>query len=184
MKKLIFITGAARSGKSGFAVELAKGITDKVVFLATCKPGDAEMKRRVKQHKLRRPGSWKTVEEDGDIVGALKKIGGDHKVVIIDCLTLFLSNLLLEGRRDREINSRIKEIGKVVSKAPYTTIVVSNEVGSGIVPENKLARRFRDLTGIANQTIAGYADTVYFMVSGIAMKMKEDGYGKVKGNSK
>ena len=184
MKKIIFITGAARSGKSKLAVDLARGISDKVVFLATCKPEDTEMKERVRLHKKNRPCSWKTIEEDGNIASVLQKINSNYKVVIIDCLTLFISNLLLEGRKDKEIDNKIKKIGKIITKAPYTTIIVSNEVGSGIVPENKIARRFRDIAGIANQTIAKYADTVYFVVSGIALQMKGDGYGKVKRNSK
>jgi adenosylcobinamide kinase/adenosylcobinamide-phosphate guanylyltransferase len=186
MGRIIFITGAVRSGKSQFAVELAgrlaKGTraagtpkgTGKVIFIATCVPEDGETKRRVKLHKRNRPFSWKTVEGEIDILKSLQKIKKDSKgVIIIDCLTLFISGLLLKGFKEREIKKKTKEIVEVISGMSPTTIVVSNEVGSGIVPENKLARQFRDLVGIANQMLSRGADEVYFMVAGIPIKIKD-----------
>lgn len=173
MKKLIFITGSARSGKSRFAVSLARGISDKVAFVATAKPLDSEMNLRIIQHKKERPKTWLTIEGDGDIINRLTEIEPEYKVVIIDCLTMFVSDLVLEGLKDAEINDKIKKLNEVLLNAPYATIIVSNEVGGGIVPGNRLARRFRDLAGIVNQTVAGYASIVYLMVSGIPVLIKE-----------
>ncbi len=184
MGRIIFITGAARSGKSQFAVGLAKKAAnapiplqtqtsrDKVVFIATCIPEDEEMKKRVKLHQKERPSSWKTIEGEIDILKALQNTKIDSKVVVIDCLTLFISGLLLKGFKEGEIKKKTEEIVKFISGASSTTIIVSNEVGSGIVPENKLARQFRDLVGVANQMMARGADEVYFMVSGIPVKIK------------
>jgi len=182
MGRIIFITGAARSGKSQLAVELAgrlargtgtpKG-TGKVIFIATCVPEDGETRRRVKLHKTNRPSSWKTIEGEIDILKSLQKIKKiSPAVIIIDCLTLFISGLLLKGFKEGEIKKKTKEVVKVIAGISPTTIVVSNEVGSGIVPENKLARQFRDLVGIANQTLSRGADEVYFMVAGIPVKIK------------
>lgn len=185
MRRIIFITGAARSGKSQFAVELTKGVaktlkgrstpkgTGKVMFIATCIPEDDEMRRRVKLHKRDRPSSWKTIEGETDILKVLQNAKKTFKVVIIDCLTLFISDLLSKGFKEGEIKKKTREIVKFISGTPYTTIIVSNEVGSGIVPENKVARQFRDLVGVANQMIAQCADEVYFMVSGIPIKIKK-----------
>lgn len=183
MGKIIFITGAVRSGKSQFAVELAGRLakdtkatpkaTGKVIFIATCVPEDGETKRRVKLHKRNRPFSWKTVEGEIDILKSLQKIRKTSQgVIIIDCLTLFISGLLLKGLKEGEIKKKTKEIVKIISGMSHTIIIVSNEVGSGIVPENKLARQFRDLVGIANQIMSRGADEVYFMVAGIPIKIK------------
>lgn len=190
MGKIIFITGAVRSGKSRFAVELAKKIANiltdisapmplqtqvsksEVLFIATCIPEDEEMKRRVKLHQKERPSSWKTIEGKIDILKALQNTKINSKVVVIDCLTLFISGLLLKRFTEEEIKKKTEEIVKFISGISSTTIIVSNEVGSGIVPENKLARQFRDLVGVANQIMARGADEAYFMVSGIPMKIK------------
>jgi len=186
MGKIIFITGAVRSGKSQFAVELAgrlakgteavgttKGGKGKVIFIATCIPEDGETRRRVKLHQRNRPSSWKTIEGEIDILKSLQKIKKTSQaVIIIDCLTLFISGLLLKGLKEGEIKKKTREIVKVISGMSPTTIIVSNEVGSGVVPENKLARQFRDLVGIANQTLSRGADEVYFMVAGIPIKIK------------
>lgn len=177
MGKLIFITGAARSGKSAFAVRMAKEISDgqkngKAVFLATCIPQDNEMKRRVALHKKNRPPSWKTIEAKPDILKELKGIKPIFRVVIIDCLTLFVSGLIMRGVKESRIKKKVEEITKIISQAFYAAIVVSNEVGAGVVPENKLAREFRDSAGTANQSIARRADEVYFVVSGIPVKIK------------
>ncbi len=172
MGKLIFITGGARSGKSNFAVELAGKRGGKVTFIATCAPRDAEMKARIKEHKKSRPRNWQTVEEETEVASVLKDVGNKCEVVIVDCLTLLLSNLLLADSNDRQIEKGVRQIASVSSKVGCTTIVVSNEVGSGIVPENQLGRRFRDIAGFANQVVARCADEVYLMVSGVPMKVK------------
>lgn len=173
MGKIIFVTGAARSGKSAFAVDAAKGISDKkVAFVATCRPQDAEMKARVAAHKKGRPYYWKTVECGDSLLEALKGVGRGCKVVIVDCLTLFVSGLLMKRLTEKEIADEVKAAADFLSKAPYTAIVVSNEVGSGIVPKNRLARSFRDLAGSANQAIAKKADEAYLVVSGIPVRIK------------
>lgn len=202
MRRVIFITGAARSGKSQLAVKLARGFAKaskgssapiplrtqagigKVIFIATCVPKDDEMRRRVKLHKRERPSSWRTVEGEMDILKVLRDTKKTFQVVIIDCLTLFISGLLLQGFKEREIEKKVREIVKFISGIPRTTIIVSNEVGSGIVPENKLARQFRDLVGVANQIITRCADEVYFMVSGIPIKIKGGENGKTEGDTK
>lgn len=164
---IIFITGGARSGKSQIAVRLASEMSEDVLFLATCIPKDEEMRQRVEEHKKNRPKDWKTQEEEKDILPILK--GCQSDVVIIDCLTLFLSNLLLAGD---DVEGAIKGVAEFLKEAPFTAIIISNEVGLGIVPENEIARRFRDISGWANQLMARYADEVYFMVSGIPIRIK------------
>ena len=172
MGKIIFILGGARSGKSTYAIELAKRLDKKVAFIATCMPLDGEMKKRIQLHKKKRPPHWQTFEETKDIASLTKKLDSRFNVVIIDCLTLFISNLLSEGLSDRAIEVRINKMLKALLFARHTSIIISNEVGLGIVPNNPLARRFRDLAGKINQMIAQKADEVFFMISGMPLKMK------------
>lgn len=173
MGKLIFLIGAARSGKSRLAVKMAEELGGRdVTFIATCVPRDDEMRRRVALHKKSRPSSWTTVEGKMGSLKELKKIKSPFKVVILDCLTLFVSGLLVRGLREGAIKRKVREAAEAMSKAPYTTIVVSNEVGAGVVPAEAIAREFRDLSGLANQIIAQYASEVYLVVSGIAVKIK------------
>jgi len=155
------------------AVEKAMAISDKnVAFVATCIPEDDEMKRRVSLHKKNRPSCWMTIEAAEDIAKELKAVKAKSEVVIIDCLTLFVSNLLMRGRSENQIKRKVLDTIEFIAKAAHTTIIVSNEVGSGIVPENKLARKFRDLAGIANQLIAEKSDEAYLVVAGIPVKIK------------
>jgi adenosylcobinamide kinase/adenosylcobinamide-phosphate guanylyltransferase len=172
MKKFIFILGGARSGKSRYAVELAKKLTKKVVFIATASPLDREMKKRIELHKISRPRHWRLLEEDKDVSSILSKLKGKYEVVLIDCLGLLISNLLASNFEDKEIERRMKKLINTILKINLTTILVSNEVGSGIVPGNLLARRFRDLLGLSNQMIAKKADEVIFMQSGIPIIIK------------
>jgi len=173
MGKIIFITGGARSGKSKFALKLAKKFGKNVVFLATGLPKDKEMAKRIKIHRKNRPGDWKTVVEEKNILKVIKEEIKESfcHLLIIDCLTLFISNLLLSDEGEKEILKQIRGIMKLLQKAKYVTIIVSNEVGSGIVPNNELTRRFRDLAGLANQLVAKEADEVYLVVSGIPMRL-------------
>lgn len=171
-KKLIVVTGGTKSGKSNFAVKIARGLGNRVVFLATCIPQDEEMKKRVALHQKSRPPHWETVEEGENVVSVLREVKNSCQVVIIDCLTLFISNLLVSGKTGREIRDEVEKTAKEALVAPYHVIIVTNEVGSGLVPENQLGRRFRDIAGEANQIVAGYAHEVYLMVSGIPLKIK------------
>lgn len=172
INKFIFVVGGARSGKSRFCVELAKDIGKNVLFIATCIPQDKEMRKRVSLHKRSRPRHWKVIEKNKDINPVLRKSKNKFGVIIIDCLGLFISNLLSEGLNEKAIQKEIKTIAQTLSKAKATAIVVSNEVGGGIVPENPLARQFRDLIGLSNQIMSRYADIVYVMQAGIPVKIK------------
>jgi len=172
MGKIIFILGGARSGKSTYALRLAKEGNNKVAFIATCTPCDKEMEERIDLHKKKRPSSWQTFEEPKDLGALVKKIKSDFNIIIIDCLTLLISNLLSEGLTDSDIESKISEVLDLLKPAKCTAVVVSNEVGLGIVPENQLARRFRDLAGRVNQVVAKEAIEVLFMASGIPVKIK------------
>jgi len=178
MGGIIFITGGARSGKSAYAVELAKGMSEAVTFIATCIPKDQEMKERIALHRKGRPSNWNTIEEEIDLPSVLlHSIPASCKIVIIDCITFLISNLLLNDRTDDSIKDVIEKIIDILLKAEYKTIIVSNEIGLGLVPSNRLGRRFRDIVGIVNQTIARHADQVYLMVSGIPIELKGGRYG-------
>lgn len=172
MRKFILILGGARSGKSKYAVGLAKRLAKRVIFIATAISPDEEMKERIKLHKASRPRQWKLIEEGKAISNILLKLKGKYKLVLVDCLGLLISNLLAEDLKDKEIEKRIKKFINIISKVKLNIILVSNEVGCGIVPGNLLARRFRDLLGLANQMIAKTADEVIFMQSGIPVMIK------------
>ena len=171
MGRIIFITGGVRSGKSKFAVELAKRLHKKVVFIATLKPGDKEMKERVRLHQASRPKDWLVIEEPLDLTNTLKKLP-QARLIIIDCLTLWISNLLALGLKEENILKRAEDLIKATKDIKSPIIFVSNEVGWGVVPTNKIARRFRDIVGKIHQEIAENSDEVYLMVSGIPIKIK------------
>jgi adenosylcobinamide kinase/adenosylcobinamide-phosphate guanylyltransferase len=174
MGKLILILGGARSGKSSFAVAQAKKLSSRqsgVVYVATASALDEEMKRRIERHKKRRPSSWKTIEERKDISKILAKLG-KASIVIVDCLTILISNLLLSGEREIATLKKIKQFFRTLKRRNLTTLIVSNEVGMGIVPENRLGRTFRDIAGQTNQIVAKLADEVYLLEAGIPVKIK------------
>lgn len=171
MAKITFILGGARSGKSAYALNLAQK-HKKVAFIATGQALDKEMRQRINLHKKARPSHWHTFEEDKKIASALKKIGNDFDCVIIDCLTLWVSNLILAKNTQSAIKEQARLLVKTLKNIKANSIVISNEVGLGIVPQNKLARSFRDIAGKVNQAVAKGADKVLFMVSGIPMKVK------------
>lgn len=172
MGKITFILGGARSGKSTHALELAKKHRN-VTFIATCQALDSEMKKRIKLHMESRPSHWQTLEEYNDISSALNRLETKANCVIIDCLTLFISNLMLSGSNQDNISNRASRLLAHLKTIKPDCIIVSNEVGLGIVPNNKLARDFRDIAGKVNQIFAKEADKVIFMVAGIPMLVKE-----------
>ena len=173
MGKIIFILGGARSGKSRFALGLArKSKKRKVAFVATAQISDGEMRRRILLHRLSRPGNFKTFEEAYNLSGLLKKNAATFDLIIIDCLTLFVSNLMLKRYGEKEILNEMRKVLEVLKRTQAKTIVVSNEVGLGIVPQTKLGRNFRDIAGKINQVVAQNADNVFFMVSGLPLKVK------------
>jgi len=174
MPELILVTGGARSGKSRFAVELASSLSPQVTFIATAAPFDDEMEERIALHQKSRPFLWETIEEQKDVALILSQINSPRRVVIVDCLTLLISNLLLEGKKEKEILGQVEKIADKGKKYNRATIVVSNEVGWGVVPPTKLGRKFRDIAGGANQIIASKANKVYLLVCGIPYKLKEE----------
>ncbi len=173
MGKITFILGGARSGKSRQAVKIANQKNKKIAFIATCQPLDEEMRQRIQIHKKNRPKNWKTFEEPYDIAGKIKKNCNKFDIVLIDCLTLWASNLLLAGSNESTIKKEIKKILSVLRKTKADSIIVSNEVGSSVVPVNILARNFRDIAGTINQIAAETADRVLFMIAGIPMEIKK-----------
>ena|SRR3989338_6974655 len=171
MGKITFILGGARSGKSAYALGLAKKYR-KVAFVATCQPLDKEMQERIRVHKEARPGHWRTFEEPKDIGALSGKIGNEFDCIIIDCLTLLVSNLILDGYKEEGVLKKINAMLAGLRKKKAKVIIVSNETGLGLVPANKLGRDFRDAAGKVNQAIAKEASEVFFNVSGIPMKIK------------
>jgi len=173
LKEVIFVIGGCRSGKSGHALETAEKLAgNKKIFIATCIPQDAEMKQRVERHQKERGRDWQTLEAPVDLPQAVAASSRQADVLLVDCLTLWISNLLLAIADDEIITERIFSLAQTLGSASCPVILVSNEVGTGIVPENQLARRFRDLVGTANQTLAEQADKVVWMVAGIPVQIK------------
>lgn len=178
--KLVFITGAARSGKSYFAEQMAAEAIGQVTYIATCVPGDQEMVERVNLHQARRPLVWQTVEEALDPARIIRELDEPGRIFLLDCLTLLVSNLLLlEGSENSEeqILKNIAELAQVGYESAAQVIVVSNEVGAGIVPGDPISRIYRDIIGRANQTMAAYADEVYITIAGIPVELKALGRG-------
>lgn len=172
MSKIIFILGGARSGKSTYALCLAKKYR-KTAFIATCQPLDKEMRERIRLHKEARPKHWKTFEEPLDVGPLLEKIGNEFDCIVIDCLTLLVSNLILGGYKEEGIFEKIKAMLASLKKKKARVIMVSNEVGLGLVPANKLGRDFRDAAGKVNQIIAKEANEVFFIISGMPLKLNK-----------
>lgn len=168
----IFITGGARSGKSSFAERIAAERRGKRAYLATAQALDAEMVARIEHHRRRRGDLWDTYEEPLAVAELIVKLSGRYEVVLLDCLTLWLSNIIARHADDGSIMLQVDEMSGAVRSFPGTLIVVSNEVGLGIVPDNPLARRFRDIAGFANQRLAAEADEAYFVAAGIPVKIK------------
>ncbi|MFA6357214.1 MAG: bifunctional adenosylcobinamide kinase/adenosylcobinamide-phosphate guanylyltransferase [Candidatus Omnitrophota bacterium] len=171
MNKITLILGGARSGKSTYALKLAKQYK-KVAFVATCQGKDKEMQERIRLHKEARPKNWETFEEPKDLAKLLAKINRNFDCIIIDCLTLLVSNLILSKNKERQVLKKIEELLLVLGKTKANIILVSNEVGLGLVPMNKLGRDFRDVAGKVNQLAAEKSNQVFFMVSGLVLKVK------------
>ncbi|MBI2413595.1 MAG: bifunctional adenosylcobinamide kinase/adenosylcobinamide-phosphate guanylyltransferase [Deltaproteobacteria bacterium] len=166
---LTLVLGGARSGKSAFALKLGGALAGPKVYLATGQAGDEEMALRIGRHREERGDGWHTIEEPRDIVPIIDRAEG---VLLLDCLTLWISNLLFAGLDDKEIIKRADALALASSSAGARVIAVSNEVGLGIVPESALARRFRDLSGATNRLMAERATEVWFVAAGIPLKMK------------
>lgn len=171
--EVILILGGARSGKSAYAQKMGKALEGKRLFIATAQALDLEMAERIKTHKKQRGSLWETHEEPVEIVQVISETQHTYRVILIDCLTLWISNLLMTYGDDRQgVENRIQSLIDSLTTIKTTIILVSNEVGSGIVPENRLARSFRDVAGMLNQRVAQVADRVFFMVAGIPLAIK------------
>lgn len=167
--KIIFIIGGARSGKSSFALKEASTIPGKKAYIATAEALDSEMKVRIERHKKDRGNNWDTYEEPLKIAEIFREIKDKYNVIVIDCLTLWLSNLI---HSNKDIEGEIESFCHLLSTVHCSLFIVSNEVGMGIVPDNEMAREFRDMTGVLNQKIAETADEVYLVTAGIPVKIK------------
>lgn len=168
MGKLILITGGARSGKSRIAETLVQGMAGAPVYIATATAGDGEMAARIEGHRARRGAEWRTVEAPLDLAGALTGTDGAGPR-LVDCLTLWLTNLMLE---ERDWAAEATALAATLRAQAAPVVLVTNEVGGGIVPENALARAFRDAAGTLNQMIAEAVDEVYLAVSGYPIQVK------------
>jgi len=173
VKEIVFVIGGCRSGKSSYAMQTAEKVpAEQKIFIATCVPQDDEMKRRVARHQKERSQNWVTVEAPLDLPEAILQNSRRGDVILIDCLTLWVSNLLIETGDEKKIEDTIPQLIEALQKATCPIVLVSNEVGTGIVPENQLARQFRDITGWVNQAVARCANKVVWMVAGIPVTVK------------
>ena len=163
---LTLVLGGARSGKSRFAESMVDGGG---TYIATAEARDAEMQARIEEHRRRRGPSWRTVEAPLDLVKALRRADEEGKPVLLDCLTIWLSNVMEDGR---DVDRETARLTDCLGALDGPVVVVSNEVGQGIVPANALARRFRDHAGALNQAVAGIADQVFFITAGIPARLK------------
>jgi adenosylcobinamide kinase / adenosylcobinamide-phosphate guanylyltransferase len=169
----VLITGGARSGKSARAVQMASEYpAGRRFFIATGEARDEEMRLRIERHRRDRGDVFETVEEPIEIARALDAIGSRARVVVIDCLTLWVANLMERGVSDETMLGRAAELAQAIERCDFDTIVVTDEVGAGVVPEHPTARRFRDLLGWTNQTIARMCGTVILMVAGQPLTLK------------
>ena len=179
MPKITLILGGARSGKSTYAENLARKLgRDDVLYVATAEALDQEMQDRIAKHRAQRPQAWRTLEAPLHPARALLAQRPPEPVILLDCLTMLISNLLLahegegEAAVDAAVQAEIGELTAAVAQLDVHLIVVSNEVGLGLVPDNALGRIYRDVLGRANQALARAADEVVFMVAGLPMRIK------------
>jgi len=172
LKETVLIIGGCRSGKSGHALHLADQFAGHKIFMATCVPLDKEMEQRVSHHQKQRNPKWKTLDVPLFLPEAIRENSGRGQVILVDCLTLWINNLLMENDDPETIDMHVEQLAQSLENAECPVILVSNEVGTGIVPENRLARLFRDVAGFANQKIAACADRVIWMVAGIPVEIK------------
>jgi len=175
--RLVLVTGGARSGKSRFAEDLAGTLAGggPVVYVATATPGDAEMAARIARHRARRPATWATLEAPRDLAAALGQAPMGGRAVLVDCLTLWLSNRYLEaphGLTEAEVDALAGLLVAALRSCPVPVVAVSNEVGWGVVPDHPLGRAFRDGLGLLNQRVAAAADQVFLLVSGLPLTLK------------
>ena len=168
MARTILITGGARSGKSAFAERTTLGFGPAAIYVATAEAHDDEMASRIARHRARRGAAWTTICEPFDLCGALARSDGGAPR-LVDCVTLWLTNLILAGR---DPGPEVERLAETLPAQAAPVVLVTNEVGAGIVPENALARRFRDEAGLANQRLAAACDELWLCVAGHPLRLK------------
>jgi adenosylcobinamide kinase/adenosylcobinamide-phosphate guanylyltransferase len=182
MARIVLVTGGSRSGKSAYAQRLAESLPSPRLYLATCPVVDEEMGRRIERHRIRRrPADWSaTIEETLDVAGVLRRSDGQAKVALLDCLTLWVSNLMYQAEQagrafeEDDVAEQARALLAACRARPGHVVLVTNEVGMGPVPEHPVTRRFRDLAGRCNQEIAAGADVVTLVVCGLPLHLKGD----------
>lgn len=167
--KTQLVLGGARSGKSGFAQRQAESLPGDLIYVATAQALDAEMADRIARHQAERGARWQTVEAPLDLTKVIESKSCPENVLLVDCLTLWASNLMFA---ESDLAQAISGLSSALGKVPGKIILVSNEVGLGIVPDNALARRFRDVAGEINQAVARSVDSVVFVAAGLPMVLK------------
>lgn len=167
--RIILVLGGTRSGKSAYALSCVERERGPWIYLATAEPGDNEMAARIAEHRARRDGRWTTVEEPLDLADTLARVAAPDRAILVDCLTLWLSNLMAAGRN---IEGESRRLAETLPSVPGRVVLVANEVGLGIVPDNAEARAFRDHAGRLHQMVAAEADRVVFMAAGLPMVVK------------
>ncbi len=185
MGRLILVTGGARSGKSSFAEERARSYGSRILYIATAIAMDEEMKERIRRHRLQRPAGWETLETFRDFNVSLPGLLRDRDAVLLDCVTIMVSNIMLQKAMDweelsideineveKEVMCQVQSLLSIIQTAEKPFILVTNELGMGVVPPYALGRAIRDIAGRVNQVLARVADEVHLCVSGIPVKIK------------
>ncbi len=171
-KESVLVLGGARSGKSAYALQRAQEWEGRLVYLATAEGKDEEMRKRIARHRARRRSRrWETIEEPLEVVWQLKEIDGSIGAVVLDCVTLWVSNALLNNQ-EGELENQVAELVEEIPLLPFHFLAVSNEVGLGLVPDTSLGRDYRDLLGTVNQRLAQACKEVVFMTAGLPLKVK------------
>jgi adenosylcobinamide kinase/adenosylcobinamide-phosphate guanylyltransferase len=163
------VLGGARSGKSSFAERLMRNSALQRIYLATATPGDDEMQSRIAHHRTARGDDWTTIEEPLELVSALTRESAGDRAVLVDCLTLWLSNLM---HAERDVETETRQLVEWLRFSPHPVVLVSNEIGLGLVPETPLGRRFRDAQGRLNQAVAAVVPQVVFVAAGLPLWLK------------
>jgi adenosylcobinamide kinase/adenosylcobinamide-phosphate guanylyltransferase len=163
------ILGGARSGKSSFAERLIEAFNLRPIYVATAEPGDAEMRARIEAHRARRGPAWRTVEEPLDLAATLEHEASPDTAVLVDCLTLWLTNIMLA---ERDVAEQVEALVQMLARLDGPVVLVSNEVGQGVVPANALARAFVDHAGRLHQDVATVAGTVWLVAAGLPLRLK------------
>jgi len=171
----MLVLGGAKSGKSSFALNVCNSLNKKRIFLATAQALDKEMEERIRRHKVERGSGWRTIEEPLKVAETIGSLDNKDTVIALDCLTLWLNNLYMEYGDDQEtIDEAIDNLARQLADIRGAVVVVSNEVGMGIVPDNQFSRTYRDTAGYMNQRIARLAGKVVAVLAGIPLVLKDE----------